>query len=752
MHAKKKTKKALDVTQRLNSGAIDKPAVIKKLISDILSANGYLEQTLKNYEPRMAQEIMSTLLSDVMLHLKQNAIIEAPTGSGKSMAYSIPAIIASKMMEAPVIISTSTKNLQAQLTEKDLPLLQKIFKKYLKISFSFALCKGRANYLCLRRWHRFLDLQMSKKKRKSKKKKAEEVDMFADMANEAADLPESFQLALKRQEVRNKLKTKEEKAAFDVLMDWYITDPQIGDTVELGVEVNKGAIAGMWAKVCSDGDDCMRWQCPYFQSCYFAKAQKAWADADLCIVNHALFFANRSVIAANGKGFLPETKTVVFDEADHVPGVAANFFGTEITSSWVPYMADRFLPEISSKGFLGSVLNATEQKEVTLTVNELLKASKAYFAQIQKFIGNKSSKRFKTDLPADRSEVDKYLGIIINYIRKAKVHHTAAGNKELETVGEGFFKHFTGFKKRLLETTSDIKNDTCYFAQCSQKQTKYGKKVTVTAIPLNTAEMIQKFCKGLYVSYTSATLASDEGLSYFSRAVGVDLDAKDTHQSILDSPFNYLQNCLLYMPNMPIPSAPDFDQQIAKQIREIEPHIDGGIFVLFTSYQSMTKVSQDIRAEMEAKGRPVFVQGEDGPKNVLTQKFRKAKNGILLGVSSFWVGVDIQGDALSCVIITKMPFERPDEPFNEAMKEYLEAQGRNYFKDCDLPRATTMIRQGFGRLIRTKRDRGVVVILDSRLNPSSRFKKGYSNAVLDSLPECGICYELQPVIDFMKNP
>jgi ATP-dependent DNA helicase DinG len=734
----------------ISSPAIQRSAWIEELVQKVLGLTGLLAQTLPNFESRIQQIVMANYVGEVLLRYKSDAIIEAPTGSGKSMAYSVPAIIASKMQQVPVIISTSTKNLQAQLVEKDLPLLQKIFQQ-LGLPFTYTLCKGRANYLCLRRWHRFIDLQASKKKRKSKKKAAEpQMDMFN--TEELAEMPESVQLAMKRQEVKTKLKTQEEKDAFDALMDWYITDPQVGDTVELGLEVNKGAIAGMWGKVCSDGDDCMRWQCPYSSSCYFMKAQKTWSEADLCIVNHSLFFANRNLLLSGGKGFLPETRLIVFDEADHVPNVAADFFGTEITSSWTPYMVDRFLPEVSGKGFLGSILSSTEQRTVTQLVNQLLKNSREYFAQIQKFIGKtKHTKRFKSPLPIDKSAFVNSIQSLLPYINRAKQHHSTANNKELTTIAEAFYKHFTNFLAKLNHTTTEIKNDICYFAQYSEKQTKYGGKVTITAIPLNTATMIQKSCKGLNVCYTSATLASDEGLSYFAKAVGVDLTAKSTVSIVLNSPFNFLQNCLLYMPDMPLPTSPEFDQHIITRIREVEPHIQGGMFVLFTSYSSMTAVSKAIRQEMEAKGRPFFVQGEDGPKNVLTQQFRDAKNGILLGVSSFWVGVDIQGDALSCVIITKMPFERPDEPFNEAMKEYLEQQGGSYFKDCDLPRATTMIRQGFGRLIRTKRDRGIVVILDPRLNPSSKLKKRYGDAVLDSLPECTICYELKDVADFLKK-
>ena len=736
---------------RIITGAnINRPVWMEELIQQVLGNTGILAQTLPNFEPRIQQIVMANFAGEVLLKRKQNAIVEAPTGSGKSMAYSIPAIIASKMQEIPVIISTSTKNLQAQLVEKDLPLLQSVFQK-LGLPFSFTLCKGRANYLCLRRWHRFIDLQASKKKRKSRKKAADtQIDMFAQ--DELAEMPEAMQLAIKRQEVKAKLQTQDEKEAFDALMDWYISDPQVGDTNELGVEVNKGAIAGMWSKVCSDGDDCMRWQCPYSSACYFAKAQKTWSEADLCIVNHSLFFANRSVLMNGGKGFLPETKFVIFDEADHVPGVAADFFGTEITSSWTPYMIDRFLPEVSGKGFLGSILSTTEQKTVTQLVNELLKTSREYFTQVQKFIGKgKNTKRFKSPLPIDKTPFINNIQALIPYINTARAKHSSSGNKELTTVAEAFYKHFTNFLNKFNQTTTNIKPDVCYFAQCSDKQTKYGNKVTITAIPLSTAEMIQKNCKGLNVCYTSATLASDEGLNYFAKAVGVDLNDKSTVSTVLNSPFNFLQNCLLYMPPMPLPTSPEFDQHIITRLREVEPHVKGGIFVLFTSYSSMTTVAQAIRQEMEAKGRPVFVQGEDGPKNVLTQQFRAAKNGLLLGVSSFWVGVDIQGDALSCVIITKMPFERPDEPFNEAMKEYLEQQGGSYFRDCDLPRATTMIRQGFGRLIRTKRDRGVVVILDPRLNPSSRFKKQYGNAVLDALPECSISYDLTEVVDFLQK-
>lgn len=722
--------------------------IIPRIIDKILGNNGFLDKELSNYETRQQQIIMSKIVAKVLLKQKLNGIIEAPTGSGKSLAYAIPAIVMAKMTEQPIIISTTTKNLQGQLAEKDLPLLQKIFKKYLGLSFEFTLCKGRGNYLCLRKWHRFLDLKTSSKSKKKKKKKNSEIDMFGD---ESIELPETIKLASKRSAVKKKLKSKDEKKAFDDLMDWYISDPVVGDTIELGLEVNKGAIAGLWRKICSEGDDCMHWKCQYYKNCYFYKAREAWTKADLCIVNHALFFANRSTIKKTGKGFLPKTEFVIFDEADHVPSVAASYFGTEITSTWLPYMMDRFLSELSSKGAIGSILNSSEQQTLTQLVNSILIQNKEYFKKVQKFIGKaNNTKRYKTTLPIDKSELINLTNQLLTYIKRAIIHHKNQNNEELLKISVAFSGHFKNFQKKLNDVTTNIKDDTCYFAQYAIKKTRYGQKVTMSAIPLDTSVMIQKFCTGLYTTYTSATLASDEGLDYFSKAVGVDLNDSKTISTILSSPFNYEQNCLLYMPTMPLPKDPNFEIQIVKQLKMLAHNVEGGIFVLFTSYMSMTRVAENIKNDATFN-RPIFVQGIDGVKNVITQKFRKAGNAILLGVASFWVGVDIQGEALSCVIITKMPFERPNDPFNEAMKEYLDKQGKSYFKDCDLPRATTKIRQGFGRLIRTKKDKGVVVILDPRLNPNSRLRKQYSNPVLNSLPPCTISYDEAQVIKFLNE-
>lgn len=720
---------------------------LERIIIDILQNGGFLSKELTNYEARLQQIEMSINAGKVLIKEKDNTIIEAPTGSGKSMAYSIPAIIASKLAKTPVIISTSTKNLQAQLTEKDLPLLQKIFEKYLDIPFTFALCKGRSNYMCIRKWHRFIDLQSSSKKRKTKKRKKqnEQIEMFEEEV-----LSETLQIASKRKLVKKGLKNAEEKKAFDLIMDWYLNDPIIGDTNEMGAETNKGAMAKIWGKIACSSDDCMGWSCPFHKACYFMKAKSQWNKVDLCIVNHALMFAHRSLVSVGSKGILPESKLVIFDEADHVPIVASSFFGSEITSSWAPYMIDRFLPELSEKGCL-NILDKSEHLALTQQASELILASQDFFEKVRKILGSQQTKRFKTPLNVNYKNFLKEIKKILPPIKKAYQIHNKNDNKEMKLVCSSYLNYFRDFMEKVETITQNIMPENCYSIQASFKKTRYGRKITITSTPLDTSKMIQKATKGLNVVYTSATLASNNSLEYFSESIGVDLKAPRISNVILDSPFNHHTNSLLYMPDMPLPSSPSFNIHIANQVLFAAKTFKGGIFVLFTSYQSMTAVDEIIRDKLEQKGRPVFVQGIDGPKNVLTSKFRDAGNAILLGVSSFWVGVDIQGDALSCVIIPKMPFGRPNTPFNEATKEYLTSQGKSYFKDYDLPRAVTMIRQGFGRLIRTKRDRGVVMILDPRLNPTHQYKKSYSNNVITSLPNCKIVHDEKSVKDFAKN-
>lgn len=293
-------------------------------------------------------------------------------------------------------------------------------------------------------------------------------------------------------------------------------------------------------------------------------------------------------------------------------------------------------------------------------------------------------------------------------------------------------------------------NENCYFIEAGFKATKYGKKISLKSVPVDVSKFIQKATEKMHTVYTSATLAAHNQLDYFAGTMGIKIDAS-VATAILPSPFNYEANCVVYQPFMPKPNAPEFETAIVNNVYEIEKIVEGGIFVLFTAYSTMMNVVEATRATLEGRGRKILVQGIDGYKDKMIADFRENKKAILFGVTSFWVGVDVRGSALSAVIITKMPFERPNEPINEAMKEFLERNGRSYFLDHDLPKATMMIRQGFGRLIRTKSDYGIVALLDSRLNPSSPHYKQYGGGVIKSLPPAKIVSNIEEVKHFLKK-
>lgn len=736
---------------KLKSIGADKRKIIHDKVVEVIGEQGVIAKYLSETEYRAAQVTMAQTVGDVLIKHKKCAIIEAPTGSGKSLSYSLPSIIGSKIHGKPVFVSTSTKNLQGQLIDKDLPLLQKLFLVEFGLDFKYVVCQGRSNYLCLRRLHRMLELESTSKRRKKKKKnKYQEIMMDDDSS--LSPVPEEMQLAIHRRKVKESLATERERKAFDILMDWYMSDPKAGDVRDFGVEVNKGAMVSIWEKVCSTSDDCLSWKCPYSNSCYFQKAKKSWEKADMCVINHALFFANKAIELNGGTGVLPESQFVIFDEADHVQGAAQGFYGTEVYSTWAIRTAERLLPHIGEKGCLYDLVNTVRaQQELVEKANNLVGISKAFFDLIYEtyLVDTRNGlRRYKKNISVDPKPLidalDEFIGIFSD---AAKMYEDC--DKDKETDAKSFLAAFTRYKAALLALTQNVNVDeNCYFIEAGFKTTRYGKKIGLKAVPIDVSQFIQQATKNMYCVYTSATLAAHNALDYFAGTMGIAL-TNDVVTEVLPSPFDYEKNCIIYQPPMPRPGSPEFESDIITHVFEIEKVIDGGIFVLFTAYSTMMNVVEATRKTLEDRGRTVLVQGIDGHKDKMITSFRSSKTAILFGVTSFWVGVDVRGSALSAVIVTKMPFERPDEPINEAMKEFLERKGRSYFLDYDLPKATMMIRQGFGRLIRTKSDFGIVALLDARLNSRTPSFKAYGAGVIKSLPNSKIVSNIDEVKDFM---
>lgn len=720
--------------------------VMNGLIMRILGAGGLIGTVLPDIEYREPQVIMSQLVGQVLLAQKKSAIIEAPTGSGKSLSYSVPAVLSSLMREEPVLISTSTKNLQGQLIEKDLPLLKRMFQQCLGIDFDYIVCQGRSNYLCIRKLHRLLDLQSSAKKRR-RKKQYEEIQIDAQ-----DEVPESLMVAIQRQKVKESLKTETERHNFDLLMDWYVSNPVIGDIREFGVEVNKGAMSGLWEKVCATSDDCRSWKCEYHKSCYFYKAKKSWEKADICVINHALFFANQAIVLGGGNPVIPQSSSIIFDEADHVQSAAQSFHGLEIHSSWAQRMMERVLPHIGEKGCLNDIVGTVKlQQKFIHQANGFIEQSKIFFDTIaeQYIKPDAYIQRYKDSIVVDStpflSEIDSFIDL---FARAYQAYESI--DKDKATEAAAFQGSFKRYKDQLTQLTAQVDvNENCYFIEKGHKSSRYGHKISLKSIPIDASKSISRSTATYHCVYTSATLATNNNLDYFGGTIGVDPKLPSTITGILPSPFDFEKSCVIYQPNMPPPNSDAYDTATVEEILKIEPNIDGGIFVLFTSYTAMMNVVEEVRPILEnQRQRSVFVQGIDGAKDKIIEKFRADKRAVLFGVSSFWVGVDVRGSALSCVIITKMPFERPDEPINEAMREFLTRHNKSYFFDYDLPKAIMMIRQGFGRLIRTNKDYGVVVLLDPRLNINCRYHKGYGTAVMESLPKCTVTGNIKLLQDF----
>jgi ATP-dependent DNA helicase DinG len=717
---KDKTKKN-DLKSWAQAINLPKDQFIIQYINEVIGVQGHIQAMVPNAEFRPSQVKMSEIVAELLANKHKAAIIEAPTGSGKSIAYAVPAILASQGSEKPVLVSTSTKNLQSQLTEKDLPLLQKLFKKYYGVDFEYTVCKGRSNYLCIRRFHKFLNLALPK--RKKRRKKGEALDMFAD--DDAAQ-PKELSILEKAALVKANMKKVNKKKALDKLVHWFLNNPEEGDNREFGEVVNKGPMAEIWQHVCSNSDDCLNWQCSCASDCFFKKAKAKWSKVDLCIINHSLYFADAMIRQVSNSGILPDADHVIFDEADHVVDSAKNFQGIDVSSMWHVSIINQMRVHLGETGCLEEPLKTAAKKRAFLTlIKEVVDEINDFFSKIdRKYFKNPKDyiKRYKKFEISPKALVDA-LKRLEKELHDAYGFHNAKKNEDHAQSAMFFVNCVVNYKNNLLSVTERLDLDECcYFIEKYNRGGTY--RIVIRGIPLDLSKFIQDATRGRRCVYTSATLASDQGLQYFGETIGVDVKRHDVAEAILPSPFDYQKNCLLYMPSMPSPKAGDeVHRATAKEVMNMAKIVPGGIFVLFTSYYAMQEVAAQIRDDLEDMGREVFVQGEGKVKDVIINEFRDAGNGVLFGVSSFWVGVDVQGAALSCVMIVKMPFARPNEPINEAIREFLERKGKSYFRDYDLPKATMFIRQGFGRLIRTSSDKGIIVILDARLNPQSMEKR-----------------------------
>ncbi|HWC98753.1 MAG TPA: helicase C-terminal domain-containing protein [Candidatus Sulfopaludibacter sp.] len=627
------------------------------------SPHGTLSKWHPTYEFRSGQVEMAEAVESALAD-KRHLIVEAGTGTGKTLAYLVPALLSGKR----IVVSTGTKNLQEQLFFKDVPFLQQHFPRPLKVCYM----KGRNNYACRQKIY------------------------------DAEDQPV--------------LSGLEEVADFQIIRDWEKTT-EFGDRAEIKT-LPEGSTA--WAKLDARTDLCSGVKCPSYEKCFITSMHQRAQESDIIIVNHHLFFADLSLRDENYEGgILPEYHAVVFDEAHEIEDVVGQYFGVSVSN----YRFQELRRDIGVMGRMKK-FGTPELDRVLQRMDEISTQFFSLFGEVERRVAFQGRSAFREDNEEIYSDLLAVLDLV------------GSNLKLIQSPPDEIIPLF----RRASELSMGIR-----FIMEEDDEEKYvfwvekrGRSCFLQATPIDVAGIVAEklFSKVETAVLTSATLAVAGGFDYVQKRLGLE----SPRTLVVPGHFDYQKQALMYVPQkLPEPKNPAFTKLAAEEVVRILEHSRGRAFVLFTSYQQMRMVHDKVSLEIDY---PTLLQGT-GPRNALLDEFRATPNCVLFATSSFWQGVDVPGEQLSCVIIDKLPFAVPNDPVVNARIENIRKTGGNPFYDYQIPQAAIALKQGFGRLIRSKSDRGVLVLLDNRIT-----KQRYGQVFFDSLPDYGFTTNLQDVEKF----
>jgi ATP-dependent DNA helicase DinG len=656
-------------------------------VEEIFGPGGLIARAHPEYEFRPGQvEMASAVLR--AFEERRHLLVEAGTGTGKTLAYLVPAIAAAVSRGSRVVVSTGTKNLQEQLMEKDIPFLQRVLPK----KFSAAYMKGRSNYVCLNR--------------------------------------------VKRAETSPILDGLDDVDHFDAVRRWSRDSPS-GDRAEL-VELPENLT--FWRHIDARSEICTGQKCADYDACYITRMRQRATDADIVIVNHHLFFADLALRGGEYGQVIPDYSAVIFDEAHQVEDVAAEYFGAQVSN----YQLEDVLRDLQMLPVTDSGLN----RELSRAAGRV-----ARFAE-QFWMG------FAREMRADEGRFPLAPGAFARKGRGGEVEATPLGDaylgvdgalNRLETTLDVMREkppEVENLVRRIRETRFNLEfivagDDRRYVYWVERR----GRGTFLRASPIDVSTLLQDklFDRVETVVLTSATLASAGGFDFIKQRLGLAPGAEDeggggedgagkTDELIASSGYNYEEQAVLYLPlRMPDPRSPGWIERAAAEVTGLLNVSRGRAFVLSTSLSGMRALYERVAPEVEF---PCFVQGSMAKAGLL-ERFRTTPNAVLFATASFWQGVDVRGEQLSCVIVDKLPFAVPTDPVVAARQRFIEEQGGSSFYDYSVPQAIITLKQGLGRLIRSATDRGLLAVLDPRLRTAS-----YGRLFLASLPPCRVTSSL----------
>ncbi|PYJ48803.1 MAG: ATP-dependent helicase [Verrucomicrobia bacterium] len=642
-------------------------------IRAIFSDKGLLSKA-KNFEFRPQQQEMAAGVAHA-LEEERHLVVEAGTGVGKSLAYLAPAILFARAQHKKAIVSTHTINLQEQLLYKDIPILKKI----LPVEFEAALIKGRQNYLCPRR-----------------------LDRALEQANELFTGPEQNEL--------------------NRLAKWARTTRD-GSLSDLAIEPDPK----VWTQVCSEAHICTQKTCGQDPRCFYQQARKRLLAADVLVINHTLLFmllGSPETQEERESGFLFPNDFLILDEAHTVEQVASRQIGIGISQYGLRSTIQRLYNARTRKGLFTVMRDAEGVRFAAGLVDDAEK----FFAAVESKCDFKKGREFRV------RDVDLVPDTITGQLAalQARIAEVAkrADDEFLKAELQEYARRIRDVRTGIAVFLDQSAREHVYWVERTGKTAQF---LTLNAAPIDIAPVVRRmiFRDNCSCIMTSATLAVGRSdLAYFRRRIGAD----EAEPMLLGSPFDFRKQMKLFIvQKMPDPRDAGYEEALEYWIAHFVEKTDGRAFVLFTSYRGMQQVAGPMRDFFSRKKLRLLVQGEGTPRGLLLEQFKTTPRAVLFGTDSFWMGVDVPGEALSNVIITRLPFAVPDHPLIEAKLELIEGRGGDPFTEYSLPEAILKLRQGVGRLIRTKGDRGIIVILDNRV-----VTKPYGRAFMQALPKCPV--------------